>query len=60
VNVGFGNQTSLGIKEVEYQIRDSLQLQNFYKQKIIIEIVNMSENEEQVVGYCELDPKIVT
>jgi hypothetical protein len=61
VNLGFGNH-SLTTREVEYRIGDSYQLANFYDKPLIIEIVNSNDGKQggQVVGYCQLDPRVIT
>jgi hypothetical protein len=46
---------------VEYQIENSQQLSLFYNKPVIVYLINYNKNnEEEVVGYCQLDPRLIT
>ena len=62
INLGFGNQSVLGVKEAEIHIGDSLQLAAFYEKPIIVELVNSNDGKQggEIVGYCQLDPRVIT
>ena len=50
------------MREVEFRIADSYQLANFYEKPIIVEIVNGNDGDQggKVVGYCQLDPRVIS
>lgn len=47
---------------MEFRIADSYQLGSFYEKPIIVEIVNGNDGNQggKIVGYCQLDPRVIS
>lgn len=47
---------------MEFRIADSYQLGSFYEKPIIVEIINGNDGNQggKIVGYCQLDPRVIS